>query len=387
MNRSRFYTHPALVLVAGLLLTWGASSCRKKTPPVAAPAGAAASPPASRAEADELEALRKREQELEAVLAGLKGASGKPAIRQKLMGQLDSLDGGALYTTVEGQLQRGEEGFRELLGFFRACDERHEKIITLTHDPHTVFPLLRMVARYPDQAAELCQYMIRNTRDKPASFIRREIYNFLPVFLNYHRGRYPELRQLLKEDIVFQLTKGGEYLYKMSLAMRDLQFKPPIGAMLPILYNLKESAPHGLVMSHLAGRGEEGLQALVKFVEESGNSSHPSVSQVLIYIFKIAESGRKDVARQFLEHKDPAIRRTATFHYFRYPREVIDLQRALDLLNSDVTVAQRILLLGFLKRKSPAIYTMLLEDPSQVTAPKARAKLEKEKAKEAADAK
>lgn len=173
----------------------------------------------------------------------------------------------------------------------------------------------------------------------------------------------------------------------MSLAMRDLQFKPPIGAMLPILYNLKEPASHGLVMSHLAGRGEEGLEALVKFVEESGNSSHPSVSQVLVYIFKMAESGRKDLAQQFLEHKDPAIRRTATFHYFRYPREPAEFQRALDLLNSDVTVAQRILLLGYLKRKSPAIYTKLLEVPSRVTAPKARAKLEKEKAKEAANEK
>jgi hypothetical protein len=44
-------------------------------------------------------------------------------------------------------------------------------------------------------------------------------------------------------------------------------------------------------------------------------------------------------------------------------------------------------LLGFLKRKSPAIYSRLLEDPSLVTAPKARAKLEKEKAKEAANEK
>ena len=387
MNRPRFFTHPVLALAAGLLLTWGAASCRKKTPPVAAPAAVPASPPASQAEAGELDALRKKEQELEALLAGLKTAAGKTTIQQKLMAQLDSLDGRNLYSTVEELLLRGEEGFRGLLGFFRACDDEREKILTLTHDPHTVFPLLRLVARYPDQTAEFSQYMIRNTRDNPGSFIRREIYNFLPVFLNYHQGRYPELRQLLKEDIVYQLTKGGQYLYKMSLAMRDLQFKPPIGAMLPILYNLKEPAPHGLVMSHLAGRGEEGIEALVKFVEESGNSSHPSVSQVMVYIFKLAESGRKDLAQQFLEHKDPAIQRTATFHYFRYSREPSDFQRALDLLNSDVTVAQRILLLGFLKRKSPAIYTKLLEDPSLVTAPKARAKLEKEKAKEAANEK
>mgnify|MGYP001157195768 CR=1 FL=1 len=392
MTRVRFYTHLIGPLVAGLLLACGVASCRKKSPPPApagppAPVGPAGSTPLSRAETDELDALRKREKELEALLAGLETAAGKTTIRQKLMEELDSLDGRGLYLTVEGQMLKGQEGFRELLGFFLACDAQREKILTLTHDPHMVFPLLRLVARYPDQTAGLCQYMIRNTRDKPGSFIRREIYNFLPVFLNYHRGRYPELRQLLKEDIVYQLTRGGKYLYKMSLAMRDLQFKPPIGAMLPILYNLKEPASHGLVMSHLAGRGEEGLEALVKFVEESGNSSHPSVSQVMVYIFKIAESGRKDLAQQFLEHKDPAIRRTATFHYFRYPRAPAEFQRALDLLNSDVTVAQRILLLGQLKGKSPAIYTKLLEDPSRVTAPRARAKLEKEKAKEAANEK
>lgn len=389
MNKRHTFFHPVAALSAALLLLSGAVSCRRKAPPAPLPGG---SPSAPQAQTAGFEALREREKELQALLAELKEetASAQTTTREELMECLERLDGKGMYSTLEGQLLKGEGGYRELLGFFVACDDEHEKILTLAHDPHMVFPLLRLVARYPDQAAGLCAHMIRNTRENPATFIRREIYNFLPVFLNYHRGRYPELRQLLKEDIVYQLTRGGKYLYKMSLAMRDLQFKPPVEALLPILYNLKEPAPHGLVMSHLAGRGEEGFAALVRFVEESGNSSHPSVSQVLIHIFNIAEAGRKDVAKQFLEHKDPAIRRTATFHYFRYPREAADLQRALDLLNADVTVAQRILLLGFLERKSPAIYSGLLGDPSRVTAPKARAKLEKaalQLKKEAADGK
>ena len=387
-KRHSFFRFGAVLTVALLLLS-GAASCRRKAPPASPPAD---SPSASQAATAELESLRQREKDLEALLGELKEktASVQTTVREELMGHLERLDGQGMYSTMEGLLLEGEEGHRELLGFFIACDDEHEKILTLAHDSHLVFPMLRLVARYPEQTAGLCDYIIRNTRENPATFVRREIYNFLPVFLNYHRGRYPGLRQLLKEDIVYQLTRGGKYLYKMSLAMRDLQFKPPIEAMLPILYNLEDSAPHGLVMSHLAGRGEEGLQALIRFVEKSGNSSHPSVSQVLIHIFNIAQSGRKDIAQHFIDHKDPAIRSTATFHYFRYPREATDLQRALDLLNSDVTVAQRILLLGFLKRKSPAIYGKLLEDPGQVKAEKARARLEKAAAqlkKEAGDEK
>ena len=59
MSRVRFYTHPAVALVAGLLLACGVASCRKKPPLVTAPAGQAGSPPPSRVETDELEALRK----------------------------------------------------------------------------------------------------------------------------------------------------------------------------------------------------------------------------------------------------------------------------------------------------------------------------------------
>ncbi|MFP6738302.1 MAG: hypothetical protein VCD34_06135, partial [Planctomycetota bacterium] len=149
MNRARFYTHSVVTLVAGLLLACGVASCRKKSPPMAAPAGPAGSTPASRAETDELEALRKREKELEALLAGLETAAGKTTIRQKLMEELDGLDGRGMYSTVEEQMLKGQEGFRELLDFFLACDDQHEKILTLTHDPHMVFPLLRLVARYP----------------------------------------------------------------------------------------------------------------------------------------------------------------------------------------------------------------------------------------------
>ena len=125
MSRVRFYTHPAVALVAGLLLACGVASCRKKPPLVTAPAGQAGSPPPSRVETDELEALRKREKELEALLAGLETAAGKTTIRQKLMEELDGLDGRGMYSTVEEQMLKGQEGFRELLDFILACDEHH----------------------------------------------------------------------------------------------------------------------------------------------------------------------------------------------------------------------------------------------------------------------
>ena len=119
-----------------------------------------------------------------------------------------------MYTAMEKRLLGEEKGHQELLQFFIACDQEHEKILTLTHDSRLVFAMLRLVALYPGETAALCAYMIRNTREQTGSFVRREIYNFLPVFLNYHRGKYPELRQLLKEAIVVQLQKGGDYLSK-----------------------------------------------------------------------------------------------------------------------------------------------------------------------------
>jgi len=374
------FIRTGIALAAALALT--ASSCSRKPPPAAlksSPGTEKKEPAASATEQAELEALRIKAAALEAQFAGLETKEPAPpgTVPQKLMGHLDKLDGQGLYRTMEERLLGGEDGHRDLLEFLLACDQDRDKLLTLVHDSRLVFALLRLVARYPGETADFSGYLIRNTRAVPDSFIRREIYNFLPVFLNYHRGKYPELRQLLKEDIVFQLKAGGEYLYKLTLAMRDLQFKPPIEAMEPILHNLKSQTSHGVVIAHLAGRGDEGLQALVRFVEKSGDSSHQSVSQALIRIIDVDALGRKGLARRFIEHKDPVLRKTATFHYFRHPRELVDYERALGYLNSEVTVAQQTLIIGQLKRKSPLIYQELLKEVGKVKAEKARAILEK----------
>ena len=384
-QRAHFITR-ALIFVGAALVLFPAASCRRKAPPAGPGAtggdGSAAQEaplPGKIPASAELEALRAREKELTALLADLE-AKGPPAaktVRETLMGHLGSFDGRGMYETMRELLLKGEEGYRELLGFFIACDEKHDKILILTHDSRLVYAMLRLVALYPGKTAELCDYLIRNTRDIPGSFVRREIYNFLPVFLNYHRGKHPELRQLLKEDIVFQLKKGGQYLYKVTLAMRDLQFKPPIESMLPILYNLEDPTSHGIVIAHLAGRGDAGLQALIRFVEDTGDGAHRSVGQVLRHIVDLDALGRKGLALPFLEHANPGIRQTATFYYFRHPREPADLERALGYLDSGLTVAQQSLVLGSLKRKSPAIYRALLEDPARVTDEKVRARLEK----------
>jgi len=341
-------------------------------------------------EPPELEKLRSRAAALEAQLASLVEKNTPPAggAQAALMGHLDSIDGPGMYKAMKKRLLGEEQGHQELLQFFIACDQEHEKMLTLTHDPRLVFAMLRLVALYPGETAALCAYMIRNTRERTGSFIRREIYNFLPVFLNYHRGKYPALRQLLKEDIVFQLQKGGDYLYKLMLAMRDLQFKPPVESMLPILYSEEKRSSHGAALSHLAGRGDEGLQAIIKFVEEGGEGLQQSVSQALKHIVDLDAAGRKGLAMRFVEHKNPAIRKAATFYYFGHPREPADFERALGYLNSEVTVAQQTLILGKLKRNSPAIYQQLIKESGKVRAEKAKAILEKAAArakKEAGD--
>ena len=99
-------------------------------------------------------------------------------------------------------------------------------------------------------------------------------------------------------------------------------------------------------------------------------------------------AGRKGLALRFVEHQEPAIRKAATFYYFGHPREPADFERALGYLNSEVTVAQQTLIIGKLKRNSPAIYQQLIQESGKVRAEKAKAILEKAAArakKEAGD--
>jgi len=342
----------------------------------------AAQPPQETAADAEVEQLRARiaqlERELEVPASSSSAAElPTPAFLLEL---LNELDGARMYREMEKLILRREEGWSVLYEFFDAADRDHPKILTLTHDPQLVFAMLRIIARHPDETAGISRYLMQRTKEHPESFIRREIYNFVPVFLNYHRGKYPEVRKDLEEDIVYQLEKGGQYNYKVFLAMRDLDFHPPAEKLYPILHDPANVELHNPLIQYLASRKEEGLKVLVKHITEAPQPTHPSVRAALLALAGMESSGGLEALKAFLEHPNLDLRATACRAFFSYPRGRESLPYAVSFLNSAAVEKQKRVFVTLLLRRNARFLELLRAEAETVQDPAIRELLRAEPA-------
>ncbi len=260
----------------------------------------------------------------------------------ELMRHLAQRDGPGMYAEMERQLLRGEDGHRVLHRFFHECDLDHQKILDLTHDEQMIFAMLRLVARHPDEVASLTSFLIRATDSYPESFIRREIFNFLPVFLNHHGGAHPELRRELEAMIVRQLELGGHYVYKITLAMRDLQFNPPARAFLPVL-SVADRERAALAFQALVARGEEGRAVLREYADTVTSPDRGLLEKVLreLAVAEYRESETLTVLDALMADSRPEVRSVATLLRVGFPADGELVPRLVEYLNSAEALPRR----------------------------------------------
>lgn len=320
-------------------------------------------PAADPALAAERQRLSARAAELEKELN-----ASPPLDVKSLLEMVGRGEAAALSREIEKHLLAGEPGHAVLHDFFHQADIQHEKIDALTHHPQLIFALLRLVGLYPNETAALSRHLIKATKERPESWIRRELFNFLPVFILHHQGKYPELRRDLEEDIIYQIQMGGIFLYKVDLAMKDLNFRPPVEIFLPLLVDASKHELHGMVLEHLVSRKDEGLKVLLRYLEESKNFKTPTVGAVLGAIQKLDQEQKSGKIEQLLEHPDEDLRRAAHFTYFSQPREATELPRALDMLNStSYTAVQKRALVSILAQRSPELFELLFDQEERLT--------------------
>ncbi len=305
------------------------------------------------------------------------GQSGALPDVKALMGHLEELDGPAMHHGMDQLILAGEPGFAILHRFLDDADIDHPKILKLTHDPQMIFAMLRVGAQRPDETAKLFQYLIRVTKPKPESFIRREIYNFLPVFLNHHVGKYAEARRDLEEDILYQLEKGGEYNYKVFIAMKDIGFFPPCEKFLPMLKNPGFTLLHSPLVQYLGGRKAEGMKVLLQHAMEAPSAEHPSVRDALLQIASMETDGGPRALLPLLESPNLSLRSVATRAYFNSTRGPEALELVIRYLSSSDELKQKRVLVSLLSRKNEKLLALLQADPARVSDPAVRELLAK----------
>ena len=280
---------------------------------------------------------------------------------EELMEPVNRGDGAAFSAALEHLVRGGQKEFVRMTEFFKQTEIDRPKIDAITHHPQLIFAVLRVAALYPDETAKYSRHLLAATKSEPESWIRRELYNFLPVFINHHEGRYPELRRDFEADIIDQIGFGATYLYKMSLAMRDLNFYPPAELFYPILKDESKRPIHGLTLNILLQRGEEALPVLRRYLEDSENFNSGSIGPIVSTLHNIERNlGKPTTVKALLDHEAPSLRRTALFVYFNEERDADEVPRIVDHLNSETSpFAEKQRLISVVGRRSPALLDLL----------------------------
>ena len=296
-----------------------------------------------------------------------------------LLALIDTHDGRAMYAELARRLEAGRSGFAEIHEFLHLADLDRPKILDLTHDPVLLYALLRLASTHKQAVADCTRYLLDATRDRHESFIRREVFNFAPVFVNFYPGKFPALRQRVKRGIDRQIELRGDYMYKVLLAIRDLDYAPPPQAFIPYLEDRGQSHGHTLVVNYLVTRGDQGLRALQEFATRKG-VAYPTVPHALRAVSLAAREDARKYLQPFLESEDLATQATAVQAYFEYRRDADDVELALDFLNSAIARTRKQALVRSIRRRSVEALDAIHAFRERIEDPIARADVEKAQA-------
>ena len=283
-----------------------------------------------------------------------------------LMALFDKRDGRTMSIEIEKLLHAGRTGWEVIYKFFDRCDKEDPKILTLAHDAQLTYGLVRVVHLFPRKTGEFIAYLMKATESQKDSFIRREIFNFLPQFLRFHEGEFSTLRENLTTQLDLQLEAGGEYLYKTLLAIDKLGYSPPVEKFVPILNNPAVMTSHNMAIEHLAKQGEEGVKALGGYLASVTDFNKPTPRTALRVIADLETVTARQIIQTYLKSPHPVTRESAVVAYFIKKRDVVDSHHALAYLNSNAEFRRKRSFVRRIARSNKDILSELQSNPAKL---------------------
>jgi hypothetical protein len=332
-------------------------------PPPSNPAPASSGPSASPAPAAVSTAAAR-----DAGLAARAGA-GDPAVTKALLDLVARRDGPGLAKEVGRLLSSGEPARATLYDFLVELDRDSRQALLLTYDYRLSFSLSQAVALHEDEIARFAHYFLAasqgysESHGTPRSTLRRTLFDYLPVLLRYHKGRYPDLERDMEGEILRRLTERKGDLQMYFSAMESLGYKPPIEVLDPLLERASSHAETLPVALHLEARND-GPAA--RILSRNITRNPPGMEwKALIMLGSLARMSTPEASKalaQFAQSFDEHIRPAAMQAYFRVPRDVGSLVLLRDFLEGDGRIEDKRSVIHVLRRGNPHLLEALKKE-------------------------
>jgi hypothetical protein len=226
-----------------------------------------------------------------------------------------------------------------------------------------VYALAHLTLRHEFAAARFVHYCLAATADDTRSSLRRQLFAHIPVFIEFHRGRFPDLEAAFREEISIRLARGQEDFALLFRAAETLRFEPPMAVIEAFLATAGTLLRARAGLEHLAQRDDAAaVAALVRFAEGRRRFMRAAVATLA----RMTAAEAAPALEGFLAAPDPATRRAAVFGYFSVPHGEEGLPVALAYLNSDADAGAKRALVRELRYRNEAFFAILEQNAEAI---------------------
>ena len=165
-------------------------------------------------------------------------------------------DGSGLVAAIQKQLAAGDKGHEVLQDFLHALDKNPSLAKRLVGRYDLAFALLHPAMLQEEGWARLAHSYLSATRKTTRTVLRGYLYSFLPVFLEFHRGRFPDLEEALTAEILQLVQAGDKRLRLLFTAAESLGYFLPIDLIEKRLAQATDFQAHSALLLHLGARDD-----------------------------------------------------------------------------------------------------------------------------------
>jgi uncharacterized small protein (DUF1192 family) len=294
--------------------------------------------------------------------AGARAApgAGDAAEVKLLQGLFQRREAPVLVRELGSLLARGDAGHATLYDFLSDLDRESREALILTFDYRFSFSLAHLAVLHGDELARFAHYFLAATRDAPRSTLRRTLFDYLPVFLRYHKGRYPDLERDIEEEILRHLREPRGNLQVYYGAMDTLGYRPPIEVFDPLLEAAMSHAEILPVVLHLQARNNSAAVAiLARNILRVPAELEWKAEMLLDGLARMSAPEAARALRELVRTSNENLSRIALLAYLAVPRDQSSLPLLEEFLGSGFAPETKRPVIRRLRERQPALVEAL----------------------------
>ena len=260
----------------------------------------------------------------------------------KLGELIDRGAGAGVLRELQKFLTAGDKGRAILYDVLRFLDIERNRATALTGNYQLAFGLVHIAMLHPVELAEFVHYYLVAPEGDGPSFMRQKMYDFIPVFLRFHKGRFPDLESDFEGDLLARLNRRSKDLRRLFAAMNRLDIRPPIATVERLLAGASTYLDRNTLMEHLAARNDrEAVAVLTRAIHRTSDSRGSDLAAALRALATMNVAEANAALGRYLASDDVRVLTLAMTAYFSVSRDESAVRLALRFLNSSASLKDK----------------------------------------------